>query len=82
MTDAMDPATKQDLEDVERRLETKLDQIKLWMLNREVQAIRWFVGTQLAYVVIVIGAVYFIVGHVLPAPPPAPIVIQLPAAPK
>ena len=77
-----DTATKQDLEDVERRLETKIDQLRIWMLNREVQAIRWFVGTQLAYVVIVIGAVYFIVGHVLPAAPAAPIIIQMPAAPK
>ena len=77
-----DTATKQDLEDVERRLETKIDQLRIWMLNREVQAIRWFVGTQLAYVVIVIGAVYFIVGHVLPAATLPPIVIQLPATPK
>jgi hypothetical protein len=60
----MDPATKQDLEDAERRLETKIDQIKLWMLDREVAAIRWFVGTQLAYVVILVGAMYFIVGDV------------------
>jgi hypothetical protein len=65
----MEPAaTKQDLdraiESAERRLEKKLDELKAWMLDREVASIRWFVGTQLAYVVIVIGAVYFIVGHV------------------
>jgi hypothetical protein len=60
----MEPATKQDVEAAERRLEKKIDELKAWMLDREVASIRWFVGTQLAYVVIVIGAVYFIVGHV------------------
>ena len=60
----MEPATKQDLDLVERRLEKKLDELKAWMLDREVASIRWFVGTQLAYVVILVGAMYFIVGHV------------------
>ena len=59
-----DPATKQDLESFERRLEKKLDELKTWLLDREVASIRWFVGTQLAYVALVIGAVYFIVQHV------------------
>jgi hypothetical protein len=59
-----DPATKQDLESVERRLEKKLDELKSWLLDREVASIRWFVGTLLAYVVLVTGAVYFIVQHV------------------
>lgn len=44
----MEPATKADLND-----------LKMWMLEREVTAIRWFVGTQLAYVVITLGAMYF-----------------------
>jgi len=64
----MDPATKQDLdraiEGAERRLETKIDQLKSWMLEREVASIRWFVGTQVAYFVITLGAMYFIAGHV------------------
>jgi hypothetical protein len=60
----MEPATKQDLDLIERRLEKKLDELKAWMLDREVASIRWFVGTQLAYVVILVGAMYFIVGHV------------------
>jgi hypothetical protein len=60
----MDPMTKQDGLELEKRLETKIDQLKAWMLEREVQSIRWFVGTQLAYVVLTIGAMYFIVGHV------------------
>ena len=59
-----DPATKDDLENVERRLEKKLDELKSCLLDREVASIRWFVGTQLACVVLVIGAVYFIVQHV------------------
>jgi hypothetical protein len=59
-----DPATKDDLENVERRLEKKLDELKSWLLHREIVSIRWFVGTLFAYVVLVIGAVYFIVQHV------------------
>jgi hypothetical protein len=50
----MDPATKDDL-----------NELKRWMLEREVQSIRWFVGTQLAYVVITLGAMYFMLSHVL-----------------
>lgn len=48
----MDPATKDDL-----------NELKRWMLEREVQSIRWFVGTQLAYVVITLGAMYFMLAH-------------------
>lgn len=48
----MNPATKQDLDDLKQEL-------KQWMLEREVAAIRWFVGTQIAYVVITLGAMYF-----------------------
>jgi hypothetical protein len=79
----MEPATKQDLdraiESAERRLEKKLDELKAWMLDREVTAIRWFVGTQLVYVVILVGAMYFIAGHVAPVQPSPPLIIQLPA---
>jgi hypothetical protein len=64
----MEPATKQDLdsaiEGAERRIEKKLDELKAWMLDREVASIRWFVGTQVAYFVITLGAMYFIAGHV------------------
>ena len=79
----MEPATKQDLdraiEGAERRLEKKFDEIKAWMLDREVTAIRWFVGTQLVYVVILVGAMYFIAGHVAaPTQAPQPIIIQVP----
>jgi hypothetical protein len=59
-----DPATKDDLENLERRLEKKLDELESWLLDRAVASIRWFVGTQLACVVLVIWAVYFIVQHV------------------
>ena len=44
----MDPATKDDLKD-----------LRQWLLEREVASIRWFVGSQLAYVVITLGAMYF-----------------------
>jgi hypothetical protein len=64
----MEPATKQDLDSAidgaERRIEKKLDELKAWMLDREVASIRWFVGTQVAYFVITLGAMYFIAGHV------------------
>jgi|HubBroStandDraft_1064217.scaffolds.fasta_scaffold739007_2 hypothetical protein len=59
-----DPATKDDLENLERRLEKKLDELESWLLDRAVASIRSFVGTQLACVVLVIWAVYFIVQHV------------------
>jgi hypothetical protein len=58
-----EPATKQDIENIERRLEKKLDELKTWLLDREVTAIRWFVGTQIAYFVITLGAMYFITGR-------------------
>jgi hypothetical protein len=59
MPTPMDPATKADLKDLERDL-------KQWMLERDVTSIRWFVGTQLAYVIITLGAMYFMLqrlGH-------------------
>jgi hypothetical protein len=46
-----DPATKDDLKDLERDL-------KQWMLEREVASIRWFVATQLTYFVVTLGAMY------------------------
>jgi hypothetical protein len=36
------------------------------MLEREVQSIRWFVGTQIAYFVITLGAMYFIASRLAP----------------
>jgi len=56
----MDPATKQDIEALDR----KIDQIKLWMMEREVISIRWFVGTQITCFVLTLGAMYFMLGRV------------------
>lgn len=59
LAETMEPATKNDLKQLERDM-------KQWMLEREVSSIRWFVGTQLAYVVITLGAMYFMLqrlGH-------------------
>ncbi len=50
----MDPATKVDLNELEMSM-------RQWMLEREVASIRWFVGTQLAYVVITLAAMYFMI---------------------
>jgi hypothetical protein len=51
-----DPATKQDILDLKTEL-------KLWFMEREVSTIRWLVTTQLAYVVLTIGSVYFLLQH-------------------
>jgi hypothetical protein len=56
MNDSQQPATKADLDDLRR-------DIKEFILEREVQSIRWFVGTQVAYFAITLGAVYFMLSH-------------------
>lgn len=48
-----EPATKQDLLDLERRLEN-------FILNRELKSLRWSVGIQIAYFSITLAAVYFL----------------------
>jgi hypothetical protein len=53
----MEPATKQDLSDLEARL-------KDFIRDREVQSIRWFVGTQITYFAMTLAAVWFMVGHI------------------
>jgi hypothetical protein len=52
------PATKRDLE-------RAVDQLRLWLLEREVMSLRWFVGTQLAYFAVTLGAVWVLIrwGH-------------------
>ena len=57
-----DPATKDDIDQAEQRIERKLDGLKQWMVEREVQSVRWFVGTQVTYFVITLGAMYFMLG--------------------
>jgi hypothetical protein len=51
-----EPATKEDLQNLERDL-------KQFILEREVQSIRWFVGTQIAYFAITLTAVWFMLSH-------------------
>jgi hypothetical protein len=55
------PATKQDLKDLENDL-------KRFILEREVQSIRWFVGTQIAYFAITLTAVWFMLNHLSKLP--------------
>jgi hypothetical protein len=54
------PATKQDLQDLERDL-------KQFILEREVQSIRWFIGVfaglQVAYFAITLTAMWFMFSH-------------------
>jgi hypothetical protein len=54
------PATKQDLMNLERDL-------KQFILEREVSTIRWFIGTfigaQIAYFAITLTAVWFMLSH-------------------
>jgi hypothetical protein len=45
-----EPATKEDIQ-----------QLRQWMLEREVKTIRWMVGTQIAYFAITLSAVYFLI---------------------
>lgn len=45
-------ATKQDI-----------NELKTWILEREVTAIRWFVTMQLTYVLMTLGGVYFMLQH-------------------
>jgi hypothetical protein len=58
MTD--EPMTKQDGLDLEARL-------KDFIRDREIQSIRWFVGTfvgiQITYFAITLAAVWFMIGH-------------------
>lgn len=49
-----EPATKQDLKDLERDL-------KEFILEREVKSVRWAVGIQVAYFAITLSAVYFLI---------------------
>jgi hypothetical protein len=50
------PATKHDLDHLGKDL-------REFILEREVASIRWFVGTQIAYFAITLGAVYFMLSH-------------------
>jgi hypothetical protein len=55
-----EPATKEDLKNLERNL-------KQFIMEREVKSIRWFVGTfvgiQIAYFSITLAAVYFLIHY-------------------
>ena len=50
------PATKQDLRDA-------INELKLYVVDRESSWIKWIVGFQLTYFVVTIG-VAFVTGHV------------------
>ena len=56
MNDEDKPATKADIRDLR-------EELKLFILEREVSAIRWFVGTQIAYFAVTLAAVWFMVAH-------------------
>jgi hypothetical protein len=50
------PVTKHDLDNLRRDL-------KEFILEREVASIRWFVGTQIVYFALTLGAMYFMVSQ-------------------
>ena len=56
----MEPATKLDVV-------SAIAELKLYILEREVSAVRWFVGIQLTYFTLVmgvtLGAMYFMLQH-------------------
>ena len=60
MNDNEAPATKGDIQQATQ-------EIREFILKREVSSIRWFVGTfigaQIAYFAITLGAVYFMLSH-------------------
>jgi hypothetical protein len=51
-----EPATKDDLKELEREL-------KNFILERELKATRWAVGIQIAYFAITLSAVYFMLSR-------------------
>lgn len=51
-----EPLTKQDLKDLERDL-------KQFIVEREVQSIRWFIALQTTYFLGTMAMVYFILSH-------------------
>lgn len=54
----LDSATKQDLQDA-------ISDLKIWMMDREVKSIRWFIGIfasiQISYFALTLIVVYFAV---------------------
>ena len=60
MSDPNQQATKQD---VQNAVHEATRDLKEFILEREVKSIRWFVGTQVAYFAITLGAVYFMLSH-------------------
>ena len=55
-TEVNDQITKADLESFKQELKT-------WILEREVNSVRWMVGTQIAYFAITLSAVWFLLTH-------------------
>ncbi len=55
-----DPATKQD---VERVIKDAISELKIYIVERESNWLKWIVGFQLSYFAVVIGVVYFAVAH-------------------
>lgn len=53
----MEPATKQDVKDA-------ISELREFIREREVQSIRWFVGTQITYFAMTLVAVWLMVGHI------------------
>lgn len=56
MSALSEPATKQDLQDLERDL-------KQFILEREVNTLRWFIGLQVTYFFGTLAAVWFMISH-------------------
>ena len=55
-----EPATKEDVQNA-------IGELRLALIDREVKSIRWFIatflGAQIAYFAITLGAVYFMLAH-------------------
>jgi hypothetical protein len=57
----MEPATKQD---VEHAIHNAINELKIYIVEREINWLKWVVGFQLTYFAITIAAMFFIVDHI------------------
>ena len=63
MTDEQIGAQFAELRTELRATKGDIKDLKAWLLEREVQTIRWMVGTQIAYCAITLSAVWFLITH-------------------
>lgn len=58
----MEPITKDDLKDFATKQD--INELKLYIVDRETSWLKWVVGFQLTYFAITLGAMYFMLQHI------------------